>query len=247
MRKRHWLIGLCALLALAVGVGGGTALAQESGNGEDQSVRGLITRVADILGLDEQRVQDAFDQARQEMRDERFEEMVGQRLDALVESGQITEDQAEELRDWYAARPDSFWLAGDSVGGKRGEWDRRGTSSGRGHFSSKGQMGMMTGMTEESLTQYLDTLVGSGRITQEQADEIRERYAGQLNVIQKRGRFDRGGNHGWQRGNGSSFQNGLFNFRGYHQDKNELTPAMPTLTPGPATPTSTPTDSSDDN
>ena len=85
MRKKHWIIGLMALLALMVGVGSGTVLAQENREDRERPVQGVISRVAIILGLEEQQVQDAFDQARREMRDERFEEMVGQRLDALVE------------------------------------------------------------------------------------------------------------------------------------------------------------------
>jgi len=138
MRKKHWIIGLVALLALALGVGGGTALAQENEEEREKPIQGVIARVATILGLEEQQVQDAFDQARQEIRDARFEEMVGQRLDALVESGRITQEQADEVRAWYAARPDSFWLAAGSDRGKGfgRHWGR--ASRGTGHFSAKG-------------------------------------------------------------------------------------------------------------
>ena len=119
MRKKHWFIGIVVLMAAVIGLGSATVFAQES-DGEASGL-GLIARVANILGLEEQQVQDAFDQAQQELRDERFEEMVGQRLDALVESGRITQEQADELREWYAERPDSFWLAGSSArGGKDG-------------------------------------------------------------------------------------------------------------------------------
>ena len=118
MRKRYWFIGLVVLMAAVIGLGSATVLAQES-DGETSRL-GLIARVANILGLEEQRVQDAFDQAGQELRDEQFEEMVGQRLEALVESGRITQEQADELREWYAERPDSFWLAGGSARGRKG-------------------------------------------------------------------------------------------------------------------------------
>ena len=121
MRKKHWFIGIVVLMAAVIGLGSATALAQES-DGETSRL-GLIARVANILGLQEQQVQDAFDQARQELRDEQFEEMVGQRLDALVESGRITQEQADELREWYAERPDSFWLAGGSARGRKGGGD----------------------------------------------------------------------------------------------------------------------------
>ena len=135
MRKKHWIIGLVALLALALGIGGGTALAQESEEEGEKPIQGVIARVATILGLEEQQVQDAFDQARQEFRDEKFEEMVGQRLDALVESGRITQEQADEMRAWYAERPDSFWLA---AGSERGKGFGRHKGRGPGHFSFKG-------------------------------------------------------------------------------------------------------------
>ena len=121
MRKKYWFIGLVALMAAVIGLGSATALAQES-DGETSGL-GLIARVASILGLQEQQVQDAFDQARQELRDEQIEEMVGQRLDALVESGRITQEQADELREWYAERPDSFWLADSSARGRKGGGD----------------------------------------------------------------------------------------------------------------------------
>ncbi len=135
MRKKHWFIGMVALLAVVIGLGSATAMAQES-HGETSGL-GLIARVANILGLQEQQVQDAFDQARQELRDEQFEEMVGQRLDALVESGRITQEQADELREWYAERPDSFWLAGGSARNGKDGWDRDSKRGGRGFDRGK--------------------------------------------------------------------------------------------------------------
>ena len=135
MRKKHWFIGIVVLMAAVIGLGSATALAQES-DGETSRL-GIIARVANILGLQEQQVQDAFDQARQELRDEQFEEMVGQRLDALVESGRITQEQADELREWYAERPDSFWLAGGSARGRKGGGDHANKLGGRGFDRGK--------------------------------------------------------------------------------------------------------------
>ena len=135
MRKKHWFIGMVALMAAVIGLGSATALAQES-DGETSRL-GLIARVAKILGQEEQQVQDAFDQARQEMRDERFDEMVGQRLDALVESGRITQEQADELREWYAERPDSFLLAGGSARDRKGDGDHGSKFGGRGFDRDK--------------------------------------------------------------------------------------------------------------
>ena len=237
MRKKHWLIGLLALMALVVGVGSGTALAQESGFDGKSQVRGVISRVANILGLDEQQVQDAFEQAQQELRDERFEEMIGQRLADLVESGRITQEQADELREWYTARPDSFWLTGGSQRGVKGAKDQRHMFGGRGHFSTMGQMGMMTGMFGERLTGYLDNLVESGQITQAQADEIRERQSSHMRGFSFSRGFEHSKGFGRQRDPGHSLQRGFFNFRGFDSGKDDSVPAMPTV----------PADSTDDN
>ena len=248
MRKKHWLIAIVAVLALAVGIGGGTALAQENGNGAGKPIRGLITRVADILGLEEQQVQDAFDQARQEMRDERFEEMVGQRLEALVESGRITQEQADELREWYASRPDSFWLAGGHERGKkegraRGQkFDGRGHMfQGRGGFPAMGQMGMSPELIEKQLDQHLDALVEGGQLTEEQAGEIRERFAAQTERFHRRGGFERGKGHGWQWSRQHSIQRGYFHYRGLAPDRDKAVPAAP----AEVSPTAEPADSDD--
>ena len=245
MRMKHWLIGLVAVLALAVGVGGGTALAQEEGEEGETTIRGVIARVATILGLEEQQVQDAFDQARQEMRDEVLEQQISERLETLVESGRLTQEQADELREWYAARPDSFWLADGSRRGMQGGWDHGRSFGGRGHYSSKGQMGMSFAVGEERLGQYLDALVEDGQITQEQADEIRKQSGAQLRDFRFGGDNDRGRGYGRQRGHMPSIQKGFFNFRGFSIDKDESVPATPTIAPA-ATPT-TPADSSDSN
>lgn len=250
MRKKHWLIAIVAVLALAVGIGGGTALAQENGNGAEKPIRGLITRVADILGLEEQQVQDAFDQARREMRDEKFEEQIGQKLDALVESGRLTQEQADELREWYASRPDSFWLAGGHERGKKGGRDREHTIGGRadrfdgrGGFPAMGHMGMSPELIEEQLDHYLDALVEDGQLTEEQAGEIRERYAAQFEGFRSRGGFDRGKGFGWQWSQKHSIQRGYFHFRGFAPDRDKTAPAAP----ADVAPTAEPADSDDND
>ena len=100
MRKR-WLIVALMVGVLAVGVTGATVLAQSSGGNGGGPVKGLVSRVAQILGLDDQQVQDAFDQARMEMRDE----AVRTKLDGLVEAGRLTQEQADEYYDWYQDMP----------------------------------------------------------------------------------------------------------------------------------------------
>lgn len=244
MRIKHWLIGLLALAALVIGLGSATAFAQES-EGEPARL-GLFARVANILGLEEQQVQDAFAQARQELRDEQFEEMVGRRLDALVESERITQEQADDLRAWYASRPDSFWLANGMGRGKDGH-GKRDHMDGRRGFSSKGLGGKMHARADERFEQHLSALVQRGQITQEQADQVREGFGTHMRQFNHRG-FDRGKGSSWQRSHRSSHQRGLFHFRNFSPMKDWNIPATPVV-PDAATPETTPTpaDSSDSN
>ena len=245
MRKKHWLIGLVALLALAMGVGGGTALAQEQEGEGNEPVLGVIARVAAILGLEEQQVQDAFDQAQQEMRDEIFEQRIDERLDALLASGRITQVQADELREWYAARPDSFWLAGAAGRGKESGLNRGRGFDSFGHSGQKGRMGMVQGKDAERFAQHLDLLVAGGRITQEQADHIREQFGAQMQRSHFGDGFDRNKGFSRQRDRSSIFRGGFFYFRGFGPGEEKSVPAMPTTVPA-GTPTA-PADSTNGN
>ena len=106
MRMKVWLMAAATLAVLAVGVGGGAVLAQESESGDSSPVKSFVSRVAEILGLEEETVQDAFTQARREMMDDGVE----RKLDAAVESGKLTQEQADEIQEWYDSKPDSIGL-----------------------------------------------------------------------------------------------------------------------------------------
>jgi hypothetical protein len=71
---------------LALGITGGTVLAQGDGSRDGSPAGGLVSRVAAILGLDETQVEDAFQQARGELQDEAIQ----RKLDTLVENGRLT-------------------------------------------------------------------------------------------------------------------------------------------------------------
>ena len=101
MKKKIAAIAV-AIGVLGVGLLGGVVLADEAADASKGN--GLIARVAEILGLDEDTVQDAFDQARGEIRDEALEK----KLDAAVEEGVLTQDQADALGEWIDARPDDL-------------------------------------------------------------------------------------------------------------------------------------------
>ena len=97
---------LAAILLLAIG-GTAVVMAQEDTDEDSTSTtleaepEGLLARVADILDIDEEDLVGAFEQARQEMRAEAFINA----LDRAVAEGRITQEQADEIADWWEQRP----------------------------------------------------------------------------------------------------------------------------------------------
>ena len=103
--KRKWLIVavLAAVIILTAGVIGGVSYAQSNGattNVDPQ--KSLLGRVAIILGIDQQKVENAFTQAQKEMQDEALDN----HLKSLVEQGVITQQQADQYKQWWQSRPD---------------------------------------------------------------------------------------------------------------------------------------------
>lgn len=103
------LVLLTAVL-LAWGITGGAVLAQEGVTRDQGARQSMAARVAAILGRGEEEVESAFKQASRKMPDEKFEN----RMDRLVEKGQITEDEAAEAVDWYKSQHE------DTGPGRRG-------------------------------------------------------------------------------------------------------------------------------
>src|SRR4030042_1138248 len=62
----------------------------------------LMAQVADILGIDEEDLENAFEQAQRELR----ETALDSRLQELVNEGQWTQQQADAYKAWIKARPD---------------------------------------------------------------------------------------------------------------------------------------------
>jgi hypothetical protein len=108
--KKVMVIALAALLLVGSSVG--VVLAADNGDeaGSLPEARhwALLDRVCEIYEentgttIDQQALQDAFVQARREMRDE----AVQNRLANLVEKGRITQDEADRYLEWWQARPD---------------------------------------------------------------------------------------------------------------------------------------------
>jgi hypothetical protein len=102
IKKRKWFIVSIIVLALILTVGGGVVYAQTSSAADNGTGDSFAARVAAILGIDQAQVEDAFDQARKEMR----EEALDSRLQKMVEEGTITQEQADQYKEWAESRPD---------------------------------------------------------------------------------------------------------------------------------------------
>jgi len=112
---------LVAILLLTVG-GTTIALAQDDEELEedeltteevegilpDEESDNLLARVAEILGISEEELRDIFRQAREEVRDERFDEALYSMLDKAVEEGLLSDNESQEIREWWEEKPEAL-------------------------------------------------------------------------------------------------------------------------------------------
>ncbi|MBI4340319.1 MAG: hypothetical protein HY680_10290 [Chloroflexi bacterium] len=134
--RKQWLFVALLVGALAVGITGGTVLAQDAGSDGTSPIKSFAARLAEKLGLGEAQVQDAMKSVAREMQDEGLK----RKLDAAVAAGRITQAQADELYKWYQARPDVM----GPVMGVMGGFAMKGHGFGRhggGHGMMRGGMG----------------------------------------------------------------------------------------------------------
>jgi len=99
-RTKKFIVAVLLTTVMLVGSTAGIVLAQENGDGSQPKT--LLTRVAEILGIDQQTLEDAFAEAQSEMRDEALDSY----LQKLIDEGKITEEEAEQYKAWWQARPD---------------------------------------------------------------------------------------------------------------------------------------------
>ena len=102
--KRRLFLGLAALAIMASGIAAGVAWTQVAHAQEETTAKGFAARLATILGLEDDVVQDAFKEARSDIQDERFQA----KMDRLVESERITQDEADAAIEWYEERPEGI-------------------------------------------------------------------------------------------------------------------------------------------
>ena len=107
-------------------------------------------------------VDDAIKQAREELRDE----AIPKKLDALVEKGRLTQEQADEYLNWIQSRPEGLPAIGKRFFGKKGHhrgWKSHGNVFGfRNHFNGEPSL--------EDIYKKLNAMVEDGVITQEEAE-----------------------------------------------------------------------------
>jgi len=105
-RSKKFIVIAVLVAVVAVGSTVGVVLAQDDGSGTTQT-QTIWQRVAAILGNDgvsvtADQLEAAFTQAREDQRDE----AIDARLQALVDSGKLTQEQADAIKAWLAQRPD---------------------------------------------------------------------------------------------------------------------------------------------
>ena len=88
-----------ASLAFAADPPAGSSNVTASGN--TTAIKGLLPRVAAILGISEQTLKDAYAKAEQQIKDEEFFKA----LDKAVASGRLTRDEANKLKAWWQQKP----------------------------------------------------------------------------------------------------------------------------------------------
>ncbi|MCL0029069.1 hypothetical protein M1N23_02860 [Dehalococcoidia bacterium] len=161
MRKYKIVIPIAiAMVAVAV-VSFSVALAQGNGEGDSNASK-LAIKVAEILGLDTTEVNDAIKQARKELRDE----ATTKRINALVEKGRLTQEQADKYLNWIQSRPADIPSIGKHSFMERGPhrgWKGHKRPFGpRNHFKGKFSL--------QNVQDKLNAMVDDGVITQAEAD-----------------------------------------------------------------------------
>jgi hypothetical protein len=168
-KTRKFMVLSAVLVAvLVVGATAGVALAQD----EPEGKRGaLFSRVAEILGVEQQKVEDAFTQATKELRDEAQDEQ----LQSLVESGKITQQEADEYKAWLESRPDipRIPLRDPEQLVEKGIITQEQLDDYTAWMESKPDIPIGSYLRENKTDELFNKMVENGKLTQEQADDYR--------------------------------------------------------------------------
>jgi hypothetical protein len=136
--KKLGIVAALAVVVLAGSIGGAVVAQNGDGTQPQAQHEPLLGRVCEIyqensgVAIDQELLKDAFAEAQAEMRTEALQN----RLEALVDEGKISEDEAGQYLDWWQSRPDipvKFGLGGRD--GLRG-WGALPVQPGGGVFSA---------------------------------------------------------------------------------------------------------------
>jgi hypothetical protein len=137
----------------------------------------LLSRVAGILDIPEEELRDAFTQARQEIVDERGEKAFCEFLDRAVAEGLITDDEAEDIREWWEQKPEALnWAMMQRAFGVMRSYS--GPLADNGWQGFKGikqniQQRLNNCADPELRLEMLEEAVEEGLLSEEDADEIK--------------------------------------------------------------------------
>lgn len=174
-------IGTAGLVALT-----GATFAQTAGETPGSGVR---DRVAEILGIAPDDLQDAVQQARGEQRAVQLAE----RLAGAVADGVITQDEANAISAWFDSMPEAL----DGVAGHGGR-------GGVGHFVG-------AAASEEQIAALVDRLVAAEKITEAEAAAVSDWLVGAPTEALAKLAPERGdGGQGRRGGHGRGFSGRMF-------------------------------------
>lgn len=154
--SRRWFLSLVVGMAV-VGVLAGATAASADFRGRIPGGE-LLDKVASILGIERSTLDDAFEQARDEIQDEK---QAGA-LATLVSDGTLSESEAAAIGDWLDSRPVA--LNGIKTSTRNAFKFHRGGLDGT---SGSGGLNIPAVSLE-----LLDDLVANGRLSQDDADAI---------------------------------------------------------------------------
>ena len=161
VRKLRIILPIAIAVVAVTTISLSVVLAQENERGDSSASR-LTAKVAEILGLDAAEVDDAINQARRELRDE----AIHKKLDALVENGRLTQEQADEHLNRLQPRPEGIPAIGKHFFGKmqqHKDWKGHGRFFGsRNYFNGEPSW--------EAIQKKLNAAVENGDLTQEEAE-----------------------------------------------------------------------------
>ncbi len=184
MRKSKKFVLISVLVAVLF-IGGtiGTTLSLNAAfaqDGHDGKRGTLFSRVAQILGIGQQDLENAFQQAQRELRSEALDN----NLQRYVDSGKITQAQADEYKAWIEAKPDGIPPVRPQMLNKlveEGKITQAQADEYNAWLESKPDIPELADAFKEdrnekreaAMDNWLNKLVDDGKITQAQADEFK--------------------------------------------------------------------------